>query len=364
MENKKKLVIIDFLKQLLDLYEFKIYVTNNSQNEDVFMLKDLQGDNWSYIEQDEFSSLADIMERLNSPHEDYIYRSLEERKDANEKIPIEDWDLTAKRYIESEIVSKILDKVSATEYKTFESYLPSFDTNEIISVLNEEEQFCKTVCQKYINTMSKEMILEKDNKVIHIFVDDDFIPLKEEGKITVNNYQYYLDNDFEIYKYDFYKELFDGTIRNEIAYDLNDLEVFDNNGNWDFYITFEELQKMGYGYIVKDQFPAIEKYIIDDETDFYDYFSLEELKDFEKSLQLYHETDDIDINELGELYSKSNTDFNENIIALSEGSISYDDFISLYKESSPTLFDICLLKVEEYFRENQIQDLMEYGNDR
>lgn len=364
MDNKKKLVIIDFFKQLLNLYEFELYVTENSENEDVFMLKDLQGANWSYIEQDEFSSLADIMERLSSPHEDYIYRSLEERQDANENIPINDWDLTAKRYIESEIVGKILSQVSATEYKTLESYLPSFDTNEIISILNEEEQFCKTVCQKYVNTMSKEMLLEKDNKILHIFIEDEFIPLKEEGKITINNYQNYLDDDFKVYEYDFYKELFDGTIRNEIAYDLNDLELFDSNGNWNFYITFEELQTIGYGFMVKDQFPLIEKYIIDDETDFYDYFSLEQLKDFEESLQLYYETDDIDTNKWGELYSKSNTNFNQNIISLSEGTITYDDFISDYKEDPLTIYNICLLEVSEYFRENQIENLMDYGNDR
>lgn len=114
----------------------------------------------------------------------------------------------------------------------------------------------------------------------------------------------------------------------------------------------------------KDNYPLIEKYIIEDEKDFYNYFSLEQLNEFEESLHLYYETEDIDTNEWGELYSKSNKSFNNNIISLSEGTISYDDFISDYKESPLTIYDICLSEVSEYFRKNQIKDLMNYGNDR
>lgn len=110
----------------------------------------------------------------------------------------------------------------------------------------------------------------------------------------------------------------------------------------------------------KDNYPLIEKYIIDDETDFYNYFSLEQLNDFEQSLYLYYETDDIDTSKWGELYSKSNTPFNHNIISLSEGMIDYDDFISDYKVAS---YDLILDNVSTYFKENQIKDLMDYGND-
>lgn len=110
----------------------------------------------------------------------------------------------------------------------------------------------------------------------------------------------------------------------------------------------------------KDNYPLIKKYIIDDEIDFYKHFSLEQLKDFETSLHLYYETDDIDTNEYGELYSKSNTTFNHNIISLSEGMIDYNDFISDYQKSS---YDLILDNVSAYFRENQIKNLMDYGSD-
>lgn len=141
------------------------------------------------------------------------------------------------------------------------------------------------------------------------------------------------------------------------------MDLFDAEGNWDFYITFEELRKMGYGYMVKDNYPLIEKYIIDDEDNFYNYFSLEQLNEFEKSLHLYYKTEDIDTNKWGESYSKSNKFFNNDIIALSEGMINYYDLVADYKINSQTYFDLSLDKVIEYFKENEIKDLMEYGSD-
>ena len=66
------------------------------------------------------------------------------------------------------------------------------------------------------------------------------------------NYKEYLDGNFNVYEYDSYQELYNSVIKVEIVYDLNDLELFDENGNWNFYITFEELKKVGYGFMVKD----------------------------------------------------------------------------------------------------------------
>lgn len=223
--------------------------------------------------------------------------------------------------------------------------------------MNINENFYKSICEKYIKTMSKEMLFEKDNKILHIFIEDGYIELKEQEKITVDNYTDYLDGNFQIFKYDSYKDLYKSSIEDEILNDINDLGLFDDKGKWNFYITFEELKTLEYGYKVKYNYPLIEKYIIDNEEDFYNYFTLEQLNEFEESLHLYYETNDIDTNKWGELYSKSNKYFNNNIIALSEGMISYYDFISDYKVDS-------LDKVIEYFKENNIKNLMDYGSDK
>lgn len=231
---------------------------------------------------------------------------------------------------------------------------------------NKDENFYKDVCKKYIGTMSKEILLEKNNKVLHIFIEDEYIELKENGKINIDTYQEYLDENFEVYEYDSYKELFDGTIKDEIAYDLNDLKLFDEKGKWNFYISFDELKEIGYGFMVKDNYPLIEKYAVETEKifDFFDYFSLEQLDDFEHSLDLYfNERDIIYDQEYDSLESKEGYDFNREIIRLACGLITYDDFIADYAEYEPTIYDKSLSKVIEYFKENQIKDLMDYGND-
>lgn len=231
---------------------------------------------------------------------------------------------------------------------------------------NKDENFYKSVCRKYIGTMSKEMLLEKNNKIFHIFIEDEYIELKENGKITIDNYTKYLDNNFQLYEYDSYKDFFNETIKDEIAYDLNDLELFDVNGKWNFYISFDELKEIGYGFMVKDNYPLIEEYAVSNEKifDFFDYFSLKQLDEFEHSLDLYFNIKDIIYNqEYDSLESRENYNFNREIIQLACGLITYDDFINDYKETLPSYYDISLSKVIEYFKENEIRNLMDYGND-
>ena len=220
-----------------------------------------------------------------------------------------------------------------------------------------------SICKKYVDSTSKEMLLEKDNKILHIFIDDEYINLKENGEINESNYTEYLDSGYNIYEYSCYKDVYDSAIYEDICQDLNDLALFDEKGNWDYYISFEELKNIGFAFMVKDQFPLIEEYAVPDEEifDFFDYFSLEQLENFQNTLHLYFETNDIDYdeNEVG-LYSKSNNDFIPNIIYLAEGNLSYEDFMMDYKTST----DLCLSEVIKYFRENDIKDLMNYGSDK
>ena len=110
-----------------------------------------------------------------------------------------------------------------------------------------------------------------------------------------------------------------------------------------------------------------EKYAVVDEKifDFFNYFSLEQLDDFEQSLNEYFNENSIVYNENSyeELESKEGANFNRNIIRLACDLITYEDFIEDYKEFPQTYYDLSLSKVIEYFRENGVKDLMEYGND-
>lgn len=364
MDELKQEKIVKFFKEMLNVYEFDLIINTYENAESVFRLKDLQGGNLGGIEQENFYTLQDIVNRLDVYHQDYIYKPLEEKE--NIKLNTNDWEIIAKKFIENENIEKVLKRVDPHKYIYLCDKQNKFELQDIIKILDEEESFYKNICERFINTMSKEMLIEKDQKIFHIFIEDDYIELKEDGKININNYEKYLDYNFNVYEYDSYQELFNLVVKDEIAYDLNDLELIDENGDWCFYISFEELKKIGYGYRVKGEFPLLEKYIVDDEIafDFYNNFTLDELKEFEETLDLYYEKNDIDFDEnTAQLYSKSNKNFNYNIISLSEGIITYEDFLEDYKKDIPNNFELSLQKVINYFRENNIKDLMEYGSD-
>lgn len=126
--------------------------------------------------------------------------------------------------------------------------IDEFYNNEYKEMMNE---LYKRVCENYCNTMSKELILEDDKHLIHhIFVEDEFISLAEDGKININNYKKYLDlnlggnfgNGEFIYKS--YEELYESYVRDEIYADIRDLGLYDDYGYWDFEISKEDLQSL------------------------------------------------------------------------------------------------------------------------
>ena len=47
------------------------------------------------------------------------------------------------------------------------------------------------------------------------------------------------------------RDRYKSTIEDEILNDIEDLGLFDDNNQWNFYITFEELKRLEYGYKVQ-----------------------------------------------------------------------------------------------------------------
>jgi len=134
MNKEVKEKIVQFFRQIINEYDFELIV-DTSKN--VFRLNDIQGGNLGNIEQEEFHTLADIIDRLEIYHQDYIYRSLEDRENAGEIISKDDWDLVAKRYIESDLVQNILAKINAKEYE--EMINISINSKDIMKILDNEK---------------------------------------------------------------------------------------------------------------------------------------------------------------------------------------------------------------------------------
>ena len=331
MNEKNKLIVIKFLENLLKDYGFQINVDISKGNDKlkIFKLKDLQEGNLGKIEKEEFENLTDIIDRLENYHKDYIYDTLKERINDKEVIDKNDLDYIAKRFIESNLICKTLQEITPQIYEEKNKKLDKVNVDDIKNVLEIEEEMYKNICQKYVETISNEMLIENNNEVLHFLIDDKFISLKDKGEINVDNYKNNLDDYDCIYRYNTYKELYEDEINQEICNDIQNEGLINENKVWKFYLTYEELKQINLEDKMRVYYPLIEKYILnkDNEDKFFKEFDLETLNEFEETLHLFYETNEIKYDkELGELYS-DNCSFNIEILKLSEGLINYEDFI-------------------------------------
>ena len=87
---------INTVKDILDLEDFDVDVVEVADGDWgtslEFKLIDKQGGNLGNIESEQFDNLASIIDRLDIYHNDYLYKSFEERKNAGEVIERNDWD--------------------------------------------------------------------------------------------------------------------------------------------------------------------------------------------------------------------------------------------------------------------------------
>lgn len=138
-----------FLLQLLDLYEFDLYVEDWEDNEEegeyfkwqrVFRLSDLQGANLWNICYDQFINLAQVLDRMDIYTNDYIFEPLYdywiEFGSYEEVMAIDlddiklekwedkpEWDLFAAQFIMSPRIFKILERITPNKFENIKEKL-------------------------------------------------------------------------------------------------------------------------------------------------------------------------------------------------------------------------------------------------
>ena len=149
-DDKKEAMICNFAVLLINEEDFGLLTKMNEEHEKVFVLYDFQSGNLGNIEQKEFLDLADIIDSLDIYHEDYIYRSLTEREEANEKIDIDDFDYVASKFLENDKITEVLKTINVDKYfnLTKVSHELDFSNSDCISyvseLLNEDKNKEKT----------------------------------------------------------------------------------------------------------------------------------------------------------------------------------------------------------------------------
>ena len=140
------------------------------------------------------------------------------------------------------------------------------------------EEFYKKICNSYIETISDELLLEKDNKILYIWIDDEYIPLKEGGKINNQNYTNYLYDDCIPIEFNSYQELYEKDLKYDIALDIENIGLYNDNNTWDFYLTKDEFlcikDDLLMNYSTKDRIRKFMEYINDNEQEPKEFKSL------------------------------------------------------------------------------------------
>jgi len=362
MDKKDVLNVYAFFRELLDMYEFDIYTEKSDKSENtVFKLLDLQGANLGDIEFDEFNNLAEVIDRLDSYHYDYILKGLEERIDAGEIIDKKDYDATVARYLNSNIICEDLSKITPKEFEYMKDYRKICWQFEIESILQQEEHLYKDVCDKWFSTVSNEMYLLDGEQLVHFWIDEDSNVNKKD--INLSNYKEYMDENYNEYRYNSYKELYEGAIEEEVRDDLESFDVISND-DWNFYLSFNQVQKLNLGSYLKSYFPLINKYATK-ESEFdklIQNINFYNLMDFEETLHLFYETNEI-IFDVDDFFSANDEPFNKDILRLAEGFIKFDDFYSEYENSYIDVPDLAYVKTIEFLEEKDIDSFENYGAD-
>lgn len=151
-----------------------------------------------------------------------------------------------------------------------EYYKKSDKTTDVrIETIDYKENFYKSICQKYINTMLTQIVIDNPNinSVLHSYIKDEFTELKLDNKINIDNYKDYLLNEESIYEYDTYEDFYEEYVKDYIKTDVKEIGLFNGKQNeWDFYLSYNDMKLLGMEDLVEKAIKEeiAEEYMEDD----------------------------------------------------------------------------------------------------
>lgn len=145
------------------------------------------------------------------------------------------------------------------EYRLVQDFKNFRNLDEEVNNKKANENLYEKICRAYINSLNLEFVFVNDNgKIAHGYFADDNIATavaKSGANISSKNYKKYAtpilgDNqtssdEAEVYEYDTWEQFFNDYVKDGIEEDLEDGAYIDEEGNWDFEISPEELESVG-----------------------------------------------------------------------------------------------------------------------
>lgn len=230
-----------------------------------------------------------------------------------------------------EMIERLKEKYKKTDIKVNRTWIENINTINII----------KSFCIQLINQYDLHIKVVKDKQEKEIFKIED---LQNHNYANIEDGEFHNLSDviegLDIYHDDY---IFDSLEkRSKQGEDIK-------NDDWDLiasrflksekvYKILKQIYSHNFGELITDDVSKELKKILDEDEfpllycyiekvqELLNIIPYDTLKEYENSLHLYFETNDIERKDC-ELYSKSDVEFNSNIIKLAENVIQFDDFL-------------------------------------
>lgn len=259
------------VEEIVDMEDFGLFV-DEDEGELCFALEDHQGANLGDIESDRFDSLGGVLDRMEIYHNDYLYEDYQERVCNKVEIPQDDWCRKAILFLESGFCQDLLmdiDVETYQKYKDKELDEVGIDSDEIEKYVADRLLHSgdfdavgylldKDIALKIMDTQSAYDVVEYKGVIYELYNPD--VPgvsiVEFEEALETGNF-----SDFEFWVHETFADLIDAQ-KKMILDDFHDIGFYDDEGNWEFYLSEYELEYIGLG-VEKDK--ALSEYKAVDE---------------------------------------------------------------------------------------------------
>lgn len=237
---KDIITVIIAATSLIEAENFKLLIREDSASENeqttklLFSLRDKTEVNLGDIEDDTFNTLADVLDRMDIYHNDYVYGEYKEQIKSGAKLDANTDCLQNVIFLNSDFCTDLLRKITPKVYMDFQHRLEMFNREEAVRHLID-----KNIVMKIFENLTAKKIAEHNGVIYVSAYNAPFDSNEEFLNAVLNEVEF---TDFS--QFSSYGEIIESE-RQQILDDIQDLGLYDENGYWNFYLTPEELRYLG-----------------------------------------------------------------------------------------------------------------------
>lgn len=240
---KDIITVIIAATSLIEAEDFKLLIREDSNLEAekttklLFSLRDEAEGNLGNIEDDTFNTLADVLDRMDIYHNDYVYGEYKEQIKNGAKMDANTNCLQNVIFLNSDFCADLLCKITPKVYMNFQPRLEMFKREEAMRHLID-----KNIVMKIFENLTAKKIAEHDGVIYVSAYNAPFDSNEEFLNAALNEVEFEEFKDF--FQFSSYGDIIESE-RQQILDDIQDLGLYDENGYWNFYLTPEELRYLG-----------------------------------------------------------------------------------------------------------------------